>query len=114
MVTDFEHINVERELLDRLDAWIRLINSEPMTSHGIAKERRAIIDTFIREELSVGGMESGLWRDLRVGQVLAAAAARIEQAHKNTKAVEILVTLQLRRINELRDELKELKGGSES
>ena len=60
MVTDWEHINVEKQMLDRLDAWIRLINmdSEPMTSHQIAKERRAIIDTFIREELSVFGMES--------------------------------------------------------
>ena len=113
MAMDWEHINVERQMLDRLDAWIRELNSEPMTSHQIAKERRSIIDTFIREELSVVGMESGLWRDLRGGQLLAAAAARIEQAHKNTKAVEIIVTLQQNRIKELQEELKELKKGSE-
>ena len=111
MATDWEHINVEKQMLDRLDAWIRELNSEPMTAYQIAKERRLIIDTFIREELSVVGMESVLWPELRRAQILAAAAARIEQAHKNTAALEIIVTLQQKRIKELQEGLKELKKG---
>ena len=106
-VQDFEHINMEVATIRRLDAWIREINSGPLTSHQIASKRREIIDTFIREECSVAGMESNLWPGLRCGQLLAEAAERIAQAHRNTKALEVVVTILQKHVVELEQELEQ-------